>query len=307
MKNVTLRQLRLFASVARHQSFVRAAEEMHLTPPAVSMQIKTLESEVGLPLFDRSGKAVSLTTTGEYLLAHVRRLLAVLKDAEDQIARFRGLTGGRLVIGIVSTAKHFMPRLLAGFRAEHPDVWVDLRLGNREQLVALMRRNEVDLAVMGRAPKDWPTRAEPFALNPHVLVTAVDHPFTQMEQVPAAALAREPLIVREAGSGTRAALEEYLHEHRIDLRPAMEMSSNESIKQVVMAGLGISLVPLHTIGLELRHRLIAMPEVEGLPVMRRWHVVVNHGKHLSPAAEAFRYFMLERGEAFLAAMFAETA
>ena len=305
MKNVTLRQLRVFAAVAKHLSFVRAAEELHLTPPAVSMQIKELEREVALPLFDRSAKSVSLTITGEYLLSHARRVLAVMKDAEDQVARFRGLTGGRLIIGMVSTAEYFLPRLLAMFRAEHPDVLVALRTGNREQLVGLMQRNEVDLAVMGRPPKDWATRAEPFAKHPHVLVTSADHPFLHMEQVPAALLAREALIVREPGSGTRAALEEFLRERHLELRPAMEMTTNETIKQAVIAGLGVSLLSLHTIGLELRHGLIGVPEVDGLPVMRRWHVVANHAKQLSPAAEAFRYFVLERGEALLAAMFPE--
>ena len=304
MKNATLRQLRVFATVARHLSFVRAAEELHLTPPAVSMQVKELEREVGLPLFDR-GKSVSLTVTGEYLLVHARRMLAVLKDAEDQVARFKGLTGGRLVIGMVSTAEYFLPRLLAQFRGDHPDVLVSLRVGSREQLVGLMQRNEVDLAVMGRPPKDWASRAEPFAKHPHLLVTAPDHPFTRMDHVPAALLAREPMIVREQGSGTRAALDEFLHEQRIELRPAMEMTSNETIKQAVMAGLGVSLLSLHTIGLEVRHGLLATPEVEGLPVQRRWHVVATHGKQLSPAAEAFRYFVLERGEALLAAMFPE--
>jgi DNA-binding transcriptional LysR family regulator len=306
MKNVTLRQLRVFASVARHLSFARAAEELHLTPPAVSMQVKELEEQVGLPLFDRSGRAVSLTTVGEYVLAHAKRVLAVMKDAEDMVARFRGLQGGELNIGMVSTANYFLPRLLAMFRAEHPNVDVRLHVGNnREQLVKLMQAHDVELTIMGRPPKEMATRAEPFAMHPHVLVTALDHPFTQMETVPASALAREGFIVREQGSGTRAALEEFMDEHRLRLQVVMEMASNEAIKQAVMAGMGVSLLSLHIVGLELAHGLIASPEVEGLPVMRRWHVVHNLAKTLSPAAEAFRYFILERGEAFLAEQFPE--
>jgi DNA-binding transcriptional LysR family regulator len=306
MKNVTLRQLRAFASVARHLSFARAAEELHLTPPAISMQVKELEEQVGLPLFDRSGRSVSLTTVGEYVLAHAKRVLAVMKDAEDMVARFRGLQGGVLDIGMVSTAKYFLPRLLALFRAEHPDVEVRLHVGNnREQLVRLMQNHDVELAVMGRPPKEMATRAEPFAMHPHVLVTAVDHPFTRMELVPANLLAREGFIVREQGSGTRAALDEYMEEHHLGTHVVMEMASNEAIKQAVMAGMGVSLLSLHTIGLELEHGLIAAPDVEGLPLMRRWHVVHNLAKTLSPAAEAFRYFILERGEAFLAENFPE--
>ena len=306
MKNVTLRQLRVFASVARHLSFARAAEELHLSPPAISMQVKELEEQVGLPLFDRSGRTVSLTTVGEYVLAHAKRVLAVMKDAEDMVARFRGLQGGELNIGMVTTANFFLPQLLALFRAEHPNVDVRLHVGNnREQLVRLMQNNDVELTVMGRPPKEMATRAEPFAMHPHVLVTSLEHPFTRMERVPAAALAREGFIVREQGSGTRTALEEFMADHHLGLQVTMEMASNEAIKQAVMAGMGVSLLSLHTIGLELEMGLIATPEVEGLPVMRRWHVVHNLAKTLSPAAEAFRYFILERGEAWLAEHFPE--
>jgi LysR family transcriptional regulator, low CO2-responsive transcriptional regulator len=303
MKNVTLRQMRVFAEVAKHLSFTRAAAALHLTPPAVTMQVKEMEAQVGLPLFDRQGRVIALTTVGEYLLAYVRRLLAVMKDAEDAIARFKGLQGGMLNVGMVSTAEYFVPRLLARFRAEHPAIEVKLLLGNREQLVQLMQRGEVDLAIMGRPPKEWATRAEPFAMHPHVLVTAPDHRFGRIGHVPAAALADEGFIVREVGSGTRAALEEYMRERQIEMRVEMEMSSNESIKQAVMAGMGVSLLSLHTIALELGLGLLRTPEVEGLPVMRRWHVVNNLAKTLSPAAEALRYFVLEQGEAQLAAIF----
>jgi DNA-binding transcriptional LysR family regulator len=303
MKNITLRQLRVLSAVARHTSITKAADELHLTPPAVSMQLKDLERRVGMPLFDRDGRQLTLTTVGEYLLSYTRRALAVLKDAEDAVARLRGLQGGMLTVGLVSTAKYFLPGLLTRFRQDHPGIEVRLRVGNREQLVELMRGNEVDLAIMGRPPKDYATRAEPFAMHPHGLVTAPDHPFTRRDQVPAAALAREGFIVREPGSGTRAALEEYWAHHHLKPQVVMEMSSNETIKQAVMAGMGVSLLSLHTIGLELRSKLIATPEVEGLPLVRRWHVVNNAGKLLSPAAEALRYFVLERGEAHLAAMF----
>jgi DNA-binding transcriptional LysR family regulator len=304
MKNATLRQLRVFASVARHLSFIRAAEELKLSPPAVSMQIKELETEVGMPLFDRTSRQVSLTMVGEYVLAHTRRVLAAMRDTEDLVARFRGLQTGPLDVGMVSTAKYFLPRLLARFRQEHPGIEIRLQVANnREEIVSLMQQGDIELAIMGRPPKGWPSRAEPFAMHPHVLVTAIDHPFTRLEAVPASALADEGFIVREPGSGTRAALDEYMHAHQMTARVAMQMSSNEAIKQAVMAGMGVALLSLHTVGLELDHHLIAVPETEGLPVMRRWHVVNNLAKTLSPAAEAFRYFVLERGEAFLAEHF----
>jgi LysR family transcriptional regulator, low CO2-responsive transcriptional regulator len=304
MKNVTLRQLRVFALVARHLSFIRAAEELNLTAPAVSMQIKELETALGLPVFDRTSRQVSLTMVGEYLLSHARRVLGVMRDAEDLVARFRGLQTGPLDVGMVSTAEYFLPRLLAQFRQEHPGIEIRLQVANnREQIVTLMQEGDIELAIMGRPPQGWPTRAEPFAMHPHVLVTSIEHRFTQMELVPASALTDEGFIVREPRSGTRAALDEYMRMYHMTPRVVMQMSSNEAIKQAVMAGMGVSLLSRHTLGLELNHHLIAAPETEGLPLIRRWHVVNNLAKTLSPAAEAFRYFILEHGEAFLAKHF----
>lgn len=305
LKNATLKQLRIFSSVARHLSFIRAAEELGLTPPAVSMQIRDLEIEVGLPLFDRSGRKVSLTMVGEYVLAYVQRVLAAMRDAEDMVARFRELRTGMLDVAMVSTAKYFLPRLLVRFRDEHPGVEIRLHVANnREEVVELMREGTVELAIMGRPPKNWPSRAEPFAMHPHGLVTSIEHPFARAERVPVSALLGEEFIAREPGSGTRAALDEFMEAHQTTPRIVMQMSSNEAIKQAVMAGMGIALLSLHTVGLELQHHLIAAPETEGLPVMRRWHVVNTLAKTLSPPAEAFRYFILENGEAFLARHFA---
>lgn len=301
MKGVTLRQLRVFSAVARHLSFGKAAEELHLTPPAISMQIKELEAQVGLPLFDRSGRSVVLTVTGEYLLVYVRKILGTLKDAEDAVARLRGLQTGRLTIGMVSTAKYFVPRLMARFRAEHPGIEVRLAIGgNREQLVTLLQANEVDLAIMGRPPRELATRAEPFAVHPHVIVTPPNHPLLKVGHAPAAALADYEFLIREEGSGTRAAMDKFFADHRLAPRVAMEMTSNETIKQAVMAGMGISFLSLHTIGLELKAGLIAVPDIEGLPLAKRWYIVNTLAKTLSPAAEAFRYFMLEEAERFLA-------
>jgi LysR family transcriptional regulator, low CO2-responsive transcriptional regulator len=176
MKNATFRQLRVFSEVARHLSFARAAEAMHLTPPAVTMQIKELEGHVGLPLFERAGRKVSLTTAGEYMLVHARKILATVKDAEDMAARLKQAEAGRLTIGMVSTAKYFLPRLLGEFQREHPGVEIRLTTSNRDQLVQLLHGNEVDIAIMGRPPKELATRAEPFAAHPHVFVAPTDHP-----------------------------------------------------------------------------------------------------------------------------------
>ncbi len=299
MRGVTIRQLEVFVCAARHLSFVRAAEELHLTQPAVSMQVKELENVVGLPLFDRGGRKIALTTPGEYFLVHARRMLAVLKDAADTMARMKGVESGRLTIGLVSTAKYFVPRLLAEFRRAHPAIELRLEVGNRQALVGQLMNNEVDLAIMGTPPRELDTRAEPFAANPLVMIAAPGHRLTQLSQVPEALLADEVFLVREPGSGTRASMEIFLKERRITPAAMVEMPSNETIKQAVMAEMGISILSKHTIGLELHAGAICMLEVHGLPLARRWHVVNMRAKLLSPAAEAFRYFILEKGQSVL--------
>jgi LysR family transcriptional regulator, low CO2-responsive transcriptional regulator len=301
MRTVTFRQLRVFTEVARHLSFVRAAEALHLTPPAVTMQVKELESAIELPLFDREGRKVSLTTAGEYFLVYAKRLLTTLKDADDAMARFRKLEQGMLGVGMVSTAKYFVPQLLTRFREEHPGIELKLQVcGNREQLVALLQAGEVDLAVMGRPPKEMAMRAEPFAAHPHVFVAPAGHPILRIGHPPLAAVANYPLIVREPASGTRALMDRFFQDQRVEPRIAMEMPSNETIKQAVMAGMGLSFLSLHTIGLELKCGLIEIVHVEDTPIVRTWNVVHPQSKLLSPAAEALRYFILEHGEAYLA-------
>jgi DNA-binding transcriptional LysR family regulator len=300
--NVTFRQLRVFAEVAHQGSMTRAAEVLHLTPPAVSMQIREIESQVGLPLFDREGRRISLSTAGQYFQVHAKRILGAMKDAENAMARFKKLEHGQLTIGMVSTAKYFVPRLLARFHQDHPGVDVRLRVaGNREQLVALMDAGDVDLSVMGRPPKEIATRAEAFAAHPMVFIGPPDHPLLTMGRPAVAALAPYPFIVREQGSGTRAAMHSFFSEHHFEPRIMMEMSSNETIKQAVMAGMALSFLSLHTLGLELRTGLLRVLEVQGTPLMRTWNVVHLQSKVLSPAAEAFRHFIIDKGEDYLSA------
>jgi DNA-binding transcriptional LysR family regulator len=306
MKGVSLRQLRVFASVAKHLSFARAAEELHLTQPAVSMQVKELEAAVSLPLFERAGRAVRLTTPGEYFLVYARRVLSTLKEAETVMTGLRGLQTGRMTIGMVSTAEYFLPRLVARFRAEHPALHMRLAVGNREQLVRQLRENEVDLAVMGRPPRDLDTRGEPFAAHPLSIVASPEHKLAGRRAIAPKALENEEFIVREPGSGTRAAMEHFFRDERISPPFAMEMTSNETIKQAVIANMGLAFVSLHTVGLELEAGQLVALRVAGLPLVRRWHVVNIQGKPLTPAAEAFRYFMLEHAEPLLAAQFAKS-
>jgi len=307
MRGATLRQLRTFAAVARLGTFVRAADELHLTPPAVSMQIKELEDEIGLPLFDRGARAATLTMTGEYLLVYVRRVLATLKEADDAMARLRGAEVGRVNIGMVSTATYFLPRVLARFRTEHRGVEMRLAVGNREQLVKQLQDAEVDLAVMGRPPRELAARAEPFAAHPHAVIAAPGHGLAVRREIPPSALAGEEFIVREEGSGTRAAMEQFFHDNHINPPRIMEMTSNETIKQAVIANMGLAFLSLHTAALEMETRQLCVLDVIGLPLVRRWHIVHLQSKPLSPAAEALRYFVLEQGEALIAQQFAATA
>ncbi len=300
--NITFRQLRVFTEVAAQGSMARAAETLHLTPPAVSMQVKEIEAQVGLPLFDRQGRAVVLSTAGEYFLVHAKRILAALKEADDAMARMKRVERGLLTIGMVSTAKYFVPHLLARFHQEHPGVDVRLRVvGNREQLVALMQTGEADLSIMGRPPRELATRSESFARHPLVFIAPPGHPVLEQAQAPVAVLAPYEFIAREHGSGTRNAMAGFFAEHHFEPRIAMEMSSNETIKQAVIAGMGLSFLSLHTVGLELRSGLLKIVDIAGTPVMRMWNIVHLGSRVLSPAAEAFRYFIIEQGQAFLQA------
>lgn len=301
MKTVTFRQLRVFTEVARNLSFVRAAEALHLTPPAVTMQVKELEATIDMPLFNREGRKISLTTAGEYFLVYAKRMLTTLKEADNAMARLRKLESGVLNVGMVATAKYFLPHLLTQFREEHPGVELRLQVGaNREQLVGLLEQGEVDIAIMGRPPKEIATRAEPFAGHPHVFVAPAGHPILAIGPPPVTALGNFPLIVREPASGTRALMDRFFQDQRFEPRIAMEMPSNETIKQAVIAGMGVSFLSLHTIGLELRCGLLEIVHVENTPIVRAWNIVHTRSKLLSPAAEALRYFILEHGEPWLA-------
>jgi DNA-binding transcriptional LysR family regulator len=299
MLNVTLRQLTVFVSVARHLNFARAAEELHLTAPAVSMQIKQLESVVRLPLFERSSSAVSLTLTGEYFLVHARRVLGALNEAENLIGRLRKVQTGVLQLGMLTTAKYFVPHLLAAFMQDHPGVQPKLIEGNRQELADAMHHNELDIAIMGRPPKEIDTIAEAFATHPQAIVASAQRPIARSGEVAIAELAREPFITREAGSGTRQTMEALFREWHISPPILMQMTSNDSVKQAVLANLGIAFMSLHTVFDELQSGKLVMLPMDQMPLVRQWHVVRLSQRVLSPAAESFRHFILESGAQFL--------
>ena len=295
MQHLTLRQLRIFEAAARHLHFGRAAREMHLTQPAVSLQLKQLEERVGLPLFEQMGRRMHLTRAGEELLRHSRIVLSQLREAAEAIDALKGTGGGELHIAVTSTAKYFAPKLLAEFRRSHPEVKVRLTVNNREAVVRELSDNTVDLAVMGRAPRGLDTIAAPFARHPLAVIAAPEHPLARRRRLALADLAEESFLIRERGSGTRSAMEQMFAAHRFPPAETIEMSSNETIKQAVMAGMGVSFLSLHTVGLELATGKLAVLRVAGTPVMRDWYVIHRERKRLSPAAGSFKDFLGRQG------------
>ena len=307
LQHVSLRQLRVFEAAATLNSFSKTAELLHLTQPGVSMHIKELESHAGLPLFERIGKKLFITEAGRELLARSRELLRSLKDAEDVLDGLKGLRRGRINLAVVSTAKYFVPRLLARFGKDYPQLEIRLTVSNRNSVITQLIANEVDLAIMGRSPQSLDTLAEPFAQNPHVIIAAPDHPLAKRRRIPVETLAQETFIVREPGSGTRLAMQKFFDDRQIPCKVGMEMASNETIKQAVMAGMGVSFLSRHTLDLELHTRRLAILNVLGTPVIRQWHVAHLAKKRLSPTAAAFREFVLAHGRELLRAQGTATA
>lgn len=293
MLKPTLRQLDILEAVARCGNFSRASVELHLTQPAVSMQIKQLESTLGLPLFEQIGKQIHLTEAGQEALRASRAIGRELINLEHTLAGMQGLKGGTLTVSVASTASYFTARLMALFREKHPDVRVSLNVVNRETLLQHLAENSIDLALMGQPPEGHDLDAQPFMDNPLVVIAAPTHPLADRRRIPLKRLAEEPFVGREQGSGTRGAAEKFFAEHGLSLVAAMEMNKNEAIKQAVEAGLGVGVVSLHTVQAELSARRLCVLDVQGFPLRRQWYLVQRQGKRLSPAAQAFVQFVLK--------------
>lgn len=295
MKNATLRQLKVFETVARLLSFSRAAEELHLTQPAVSTQVKKLEEHAGLALFEQLGKKIFLTPGGAELLYYCRAIIQQFQEAEDAMTHFKGITGGKLNVAVISAGDYFFPRLLVEFARSHQGVTLNLSVHNREGLLNQLANNLTDLAIMVRPPIDMDTVNEPFAPHPYVIVAAPDHPLVCKKNIPLKRLLQEPFVVREKGSDTWNSMEEGFGGRVNDINIAMEIKSTETIKQAVIAGMGISFLSAHTISLELQAGSLAVLDVEGFPVMLNWYVVHRKNKRLPPVAQAFKNFLLNEG------------
>jgi len=297
--NMTFRQLKVFESAARHLSYTRAAEELHLSQPGVSMQIKQLEGVVGLPLFEQLGKKMYLTAAGREIYAYSKSIGHMLDEAEVVLDELKGVESGCLSITVATTASHFATRLLAAFSRQYEDVTITLDITNRAGLREQLEANSPDLVIMGQPPEGVEVEAEAFMDNPLVMIASQNHPLAGEKQIELERFGDENFVVREKGSGTRSAIERFFDEHDVSFHTGIEMSSNEAIKQAVEAGLGLGIVSIHTLELELETERLCVLDVKDFPIQRHWYVIQRKGKRLSPVAQTFKTFVLEQAKEFI--------
>ena len=298
MRNVTLRQLRILSAVTKTGSMAGAARQLHVTPPAITVQMQQLEETAGLPLIERLGEGTTPTGAGEVLLKAAHRIEALLTECDQEIAQLKGIQGGIVTAGVVSTAKYFAPKALAAFRLRHPGVDLRLSVHNRRETIAALRDLTLDLAVMGRPPENLDLESTELGEHPHIIVASGDHPLAG-KAVTIAGLANETFFIREQGSGTRTLMESLFHDHGFTPNVGMEIGSNETIKQAVIAGLGIAFISAHTVAVELGDGRLTELKVEGLPIVRKWYAVRLREKAVMPAAEAMWQFLASEGHDFL--------
>lgn len=298
--NISLRQLKVFEAVARRLSYTRAAEELFLTQPAVSMTIKQLEEDVGQPLFEQFGKKIYLTQAGREVHRYSLAIAHQIDELQMVMAEMKGLGTGKLTLTVASTANYFIPTLLGVFNQRHKGVTVNIEVTNRKNLLKSLSANTTDFAIMGQPPDGLNLEAHAFMENPLVVLAAADHPLAGRRNIPITDLLQETYIERELGSGTRLAQERFFAElGGIAFRHTMEMNSNEAIKQAVQAGLGLGILSIHTLEMELMLKRLAVLDVQGFPIMRHWYIVHLRGKRFSAVAEAFKQFVLSESQSLL--------
>ena len=291
-RHATLRQLQVFEAVARLGSFTRAAEELFLAQPTVSMQLKKLADTIGFPLFEQVGIRIQLTDMGREVYTACQEVFGALANLEMKVADTKGLKRGHLRLAVITSAKYLAPHLLGRFLRLHPGVEVSLTVTNRERLLDRISAYEDDLYIFGQPPEQLAVEAHMLIPNPLVVMAARDHPLAGTRNIPLKRLLDEPIIMRERGSGTRAAVIRAFEAKRLQAPVArMEFGSNESIKQAIVAGLGISVLSLHSLVLEGTNGPIAVLDVQGFPIERHWYVAHPKGKRLSVVAAAFLDFV----------------
>jgi DNA-binding transcriptional LysR family regulator len=294
--HTTFRQLEIFAAIARLGSFTRASEELYLTQPTVSMQMKKLAEAVGAPLIEQVGKKIHLTPDGQQLAQATRDVFDIMDHYMMSVAERQGLKQGKLSLMAITTASYFAPRLLGEFAKLYPGIDVSLRVTNKEQVLASMADNLDDLYFVGQPPEDIDVVATPIMDNPIIVLAAPDHPLARKKKIPLERIAQESWLMREKGSGTRNAIERIFSGHGLNIHPRLELGSNEAIKQAILAGLGISALSRHALTLNAPDQF-AVLDVEGFPILRHWYAVYPAGRQLSVVARAFLDYLLGRGEA----------
>ncbi|MEJ2128681.1 MAG: LysR family transcriptional regulator [Woeseiaceae bacterium] len=298
--HLTLRQLQCFAAVAQNLSFTRAADQLHLTQPAVSMQVRQLEQQTGMALTEQIGKQIYLTEAGAEVLRYAKSILHQVDEMDDVLDKMRGLTGGHLRIAAISSANYFAPKLLGVFHQRFPDVAVSINVTRQELVLRQVADNEVDMAIMGQPPDNAKFDAIPFMANPLVIIAPPNHRLANSKSIPLRRMEKETFLIREPGSGTRGAMMRFFKAHKVKLNEGMGMGSLEGIKQGVQAQLGLGLVPSGAIETELELGKLAVLNIRGMPILRNWHVVMTRGKRLSAAAEEFRGLLVDEAGAILA-------
>jgi len=290
--NITIRQFQIFEAVAQHLSYTRAAEMLYLSQPAVSMQIKQLESEVELALFERMGKRLFLTEAGKELLIYARNISQQLVELDEVMDEIRGSERGSVTIAVATTANYFALKLLGEFYKRFSATNISLDVTNRESLLKHLNDNTVDMVIMGQPPEDIDVEATPFMDNPLVVIAPKGHELTRQKQIPLSVLQQETFIMREHGSGTRIAMERFFEQSGYSISSVMEMSSNEAINQAVEAGLGLGIVSHHTLELELALERLEVLDVESFPIMRHWYLVHRKGKRLTALMDEFKRLVI---------------
>lgn len=293
MRHATFRQLEVFEAIARLGSFTRASEELHLTQPTVSMQMKKLADAVEMPLFEQVGRRIYLTEAGKELASTAREVMQSLERCDMTMAEMRGLKKGKLRLAVVSTAKYFVPRILGEFSREYPGVEVSLKVTNRQRVLERAADNLDDLYILSQPAQHMELEAQPFMQNELVVMAPPGHPLARAHTIPMRRIAEEPFLMREIGSGTRTTVEEIFARYGLKPNIRMELGSNEAIKQAIIGGLGISVLSRHTLGPENAGEPVIL-DVEGFPVINQWHIGHPTGKQLSVVAHAFLDYLFQR-------------
>ncbi len=291
MRHATLHQLKIFEVVARNLSFTRAAEELHLTQPTVSIQLRQLADIVGLPLIEQVGKRIFLTEAGRELLDLCHNIFDGMARFEMMTSDMKGVKAGKLRIAVISTSKYFVPRLLGPFYKQYPGIDISLKVTNRENLLQRLSNNEDDLYILGQPPEHMDIQLEPFLENPLIVIAPRQHPLAGKKKIAPTRLAEEPFLMRESGSGTRLATERFFKDRNLAINIRMELGSNEAIKQAVAGGLGVAVLSAHTLALERNTDELAVLDVLDFPIRRQWYVAYPTGKQLSVVAQTFLNFL----------------